>query len=50
LRISTGTFGTSLSSRTRISLIHALPPNNELKLTKPSILELRSLTPVFGGR
>jgi len=24
-------------------------PNKELKLTKPSILELRSLTPVFGG-
>ena len=25
------------------------PPNKELKLTKPSIMELRSLTPVFGG-
>jgi hypothetical protein len=24
-------------------------PNKELKLTKPSVLELRSLTPVFGG-
>jgi len=24
-------------------------PNKELKLTKPSIMELRSLTPVFGG-
>jgi hypothetical protein len=24
------------------------PPNKELKLTKPSIMELRSLTPVFG--
>jgi hypothetical protein len=23
-------------------------PNKELKLTKPSIMELRSLTPVFG--
>jgi hypothetical protein len=23
------------------------PPNKELKLTKPSIMELRSLTPVF---
>jgi hypothetical protein len=23
--------------------------NKELKLTKPSVLELRSLTPVFGG-
>ena len=27
----------------------ARPPNKELKLTKPSIMELRSLTPVFGG-
>jgi hypothetical protein len=26
------------------------PPNKELKLTKPSIMELRSLTPVFDGR
>jgi hypothetical protein len=26
------------------------PPNKELKLTKPSILELRSLTPVFGRK
>jgi len=26
------------------------PPTKELKLTKPSIMELRSLTPVFGGR
>ena len=26
------------------------PPNKELKLTKPSIVELRSLTPVFGRR
>jgi hypothetical protein len=26
----------------------AAPPNKELKLTKPSIMELRSLTPVFG--
>jgi hypothetical protein len=25
-------------------------PNKELKLTKPSIMELRSLTPVFGGQ
>ena len=25
------------------------PPNMELKLTKPSIMELRSLTPVLGG-
>ena len=25
------------------------PSNKELKLTKPSIMELRSLTPVFGG-
>jgi hypothetical protein len=24
-----------------------MPPNKELKLTKPSIMELRSLTPVF---
>ena len=24
------------------------PSNKELKLTKPSIMELRSLTPVFG--
>ncbi len=27
-----------------------MPHNKELKLTKPSILELRSLTPVFCGR
>ena len=27
----------------------ARPSNKELKLTKPSIMELRSLTPVFGG-
>jgi hypothetical protein len=26
-----------------------VPPNKELKLTKPSNLELRSLTPVLGG-
>ena len=26
-----------------------MPANKELKLTKPSVLELRSLTPVFGG-
>jgi len=25
------------------------PQNKELKLTKPSIMELRSLTPVLGG-
>jgi hypothetical protein len=25
------------------------PPNKELKLTKPSIMKLRSLTPVLGG-
>jgi hypothetical protein len=27
-----------------------VPHNKELKLTKPSVLELRSLTPVFDGR
>jgi hypothetical protein len=27
----------------------AARPNKELKLTKPSVLELRSLTPVFDG-
>ena len=30
------------------SLRWAAPSNKELKLTKPSILELRSLTPVLG--
>jgi hypothetical protein len=29
-------------------VLGATPPNKELKLTKPSIMELRSLTPVLG--
>jgi hypothetical protein len=45
--------GSSLAGWTVLDVPHhgwaTGPPNKELKLTKPSIMELRSLTPVFCG-